>query len=178
MTQRRTTKLASRPISPDAPYCAVQCNQIAPGLDRVTCAALHDLRITDHRGANFVDIKEGEVYDLVRSGSLGDNLFYIVTEERCSCPATTPQCKHRRPMFKVEAQPETVEEQTSKGASTDTESAAQPASAPITTVPMRREDARGTLHNSAKPGFLDACFGTSKASAKYRDEYVNRMRGL
>lgn len=91
-TTRRTTKITQ----PARGYVAIQCDYVSAATTRIACVAKCDMTIEGTNGAS-VDLKAGEAFWLVRSESLGENMFYIVREEigvkRCSCPANKP-CKH------------------------------------------------------------------------------------
>lgn len=91
-TTRRTTKITSAPRG----YVAVHVDYIAATTTRIACVARQAMTITGVNGAS-VELKAGEAFTLVRSESLGANMFYIVREvvgeKRCSCPANKP-CKH------------------------------------------------------------------------------------
>lgn len=91
-TTRRTAKITQ----PARGFVAIKVDYIAAATTRIACVANKDMTIKGVNGAS-VTIKEGEAFWLVRAGSLGADMFYVVREvsgeKKCSCPANKP-CKH------------------------------------------------------------------------------------
>src|SRR5215813_7519143 len=81
------------------PYVAIKCEYVPDNINSIRCTAKKYICIEGVNGG-VVSLKAGEVFYLVRSDSLGDNMFYVVRiDERgrpmCSCMATKP-CRHER----------------------------------------------------------------------------------
>lgn len=93
-TTRRTARIT--PAKPSRGYIAIHCDYIAPTTTMLHCTANKAMHIEGTNGASL-DIAVGQKFCLVRSESLGEDMFYIVLKshvgKKCTCAANKP-CKH------------------------------------------------------------------------------------
>jgi hypothetical protein len=89
-----TTRLSTHP------YTAVKIELVPSGIQTLNITAKKSFTIPGQNGGS-VTIEAGERFTVVRSASLGADMWYIVRHvpgvKRCSCPATKP-CKHEKAM--------------------------------------------------------------------------------
>jgi hypothetical protein len=167
-------------------YVVIKIDYLAATTNSIRCTACQDLHLTGTHGA-YVDIKAGEIFYLIRSESLGDNLFYIVLTDdygirSCSCPATA-DCKHkdrlypivaswlpdRRPLSptadELAAYEELIDDLPPLPTPTFPTRPAKPTTAHRVTATAQpqhtTDEVHGTLSSAAHGSFLDVVFGSS-----------------
>src|SRR5689334_22882606 len=80
------------------PYTSVEIINIGKAIKTLNITSKKDFTIQGTNGGS-VTVKAGERFTLVRSDSLGPDMWYIVRQvsgvKKCSCPAMKP-CKHEK----------------------------------------------------------------------------------